>query len=467
MNVPGTNPSIGTQTNYYPNDQGARFVWYHDHAMGITRTNAYTGIASAFIITDLLESLLIKTGVLPDLGIPLIIQEKTFFDPASDPNYPISGANAGDLWYPWDYEKDSLPTGRWAYGPNEGMIPPALPLPGASCVPEFFADTTMVNGMPYPVLNVTDKRFRFRILNGSQARFWHLNLYVESATTRGEADTSKPGPAMFQIGTEGGFLPKVVKLPNGIPLPLDPADPTGNSANPAGPFNLLLAPAERADVIIDFKGWAGKSFILYSDSPSPFPMGDPRNDYFTGDPDHSATGDGTGGAPTTLAGFGPNTRTIMKIVVGAGTQDRVRTSTVLAELNAAFKAAFLAGEQPRLLYNNGRPFEPGPVPYTGPVTRKLTLNEDFDDYGRLIQRIGTTDQNGTNNQGLPTWSRNYVDPVTENPHAGTSDWEDFIQYLGSTPFTGQVTSRDCLECLIPRLNAMSTEHDLMRRGLLP
>ena len=80
------------------------------------------------------------------------------------------------------------------------------------------------------------------------------------------------------------------------------ADPSGNTANPAGPFNLLLAPAERADIIIDFKGWAGKTFILYSDAPSPFPGGDPRNDYFTGDTDHSATGDGTGGAPTTMPG---------------------------------------------------------------------------------------------------------------------------------------------------------------------
>ena len=56
MNVPGTNPPRGTATYYYPMDQSARFVWYHDHAMGITRTNAYAGIASALIITDNFES---------------------------------------------------------------------------------------------------------------------------------------------------------------------------------------------------------------------------------------------------------------------------------------------------------------------------------------------------------------------------------------------------------------------------
>ena len=77
-------------------------------------------------------------------------------------------------------------------------------------VPEFFADTTLVNGAPYPVLNVTDKTFRFRILNGSQARFWHLNLYVEDGTTP-EKPRPEPSPARpcIQIGTEGGFLPAV------------------------------------------------------------------------------------------------------------------------------------------------------------------------------------------------------------------------------------------------------------------
>jgi spore coat protein A len=167
---------------------------------------------------------------------------------------------AGDLWYPWEYEKDTLPAGkgRWAYGPDQ--TPPAAitgPLPTISVVPEFFADTALVNGAPYPTLNVTEGTFRFRLLNGSQARFWHLNLYEEGATS-GEADTTKPGPVMYQIGTEGGFLPAVATHPNGIPSPLDlVADPTGNTADPTKPFNLLLAPAERADVLIDFTGFGG------------------------------------------------------------------------------------------------------------------------------------------------------------------------------------------------------------------
>ena len=79
MNVPGTNPPAGTATYYYPMDQSARFVWYHDHAIGITRTNAYAGIASALLIIDDFEIYLVNNGLLPDLvGIPLVIQDKTF-----------------------------------------------------------------------------------------------------------------------------------------------------------------------------------------------------------------------------------------------------------------------------------------------------------------------------------------------------------------------------------------------------
>ena len=79
MNVPGTNLPAGTATYWYPMDQSARSVWYHDHAVGVTRTNAYAGIASALVLTDTFESGLISSGLLPDfVGIPLIIQDKTF-----------------------------------------------------------------------------------------------------------------------------------------------------------------------------------------------------------------------------------------------------------------------------------------------------------------------------------------------------------------------------------------------------
>ncbi len=442
MNVPGTNPPPGTATYYYPMDQSARFVWYHDHAMGITRTNAYAGIASALLIIDDFEIGLVGSGLLPDLvGIPLVIQDKTFVPSnilTQDPTW--QWGMESDLWYPHVYEFNSGPfpscpandKGRWDYGPCDGVPPAVLPsnsfytLPNPSVVAEGFLDTAMVNGAPYPVVSVPSKRVRFRMLNGSQARFYHLNLYPEDLSHPGEAKVGTAGPVMYQVGTEGGFLPAVAIHNNTTPIPL--IDP--DTANPDGPFNLLLAPAERADVVIDFNGVAaGKTFILYADAPAPFPGGDPRNDYFTGDPDFT----NAGGAPTTQPGHGPNTRTLMKIVATGGSGDIVDTPTWLGLLNTQLKNNFLTGNQPGLLYNNGSdPSIPGPVPYAGPVNRMLTLNEDFDNYGRLIQTLGTFTQNGLNNQGLPTWGRAYTDPSTENPTAGSTEVWQIMNLTGDT-----------------------------------
>jgi spore coat protein A len=423
-------------TYYYPNDQSARLVWYHDHAIGITRLNAYAGIASAYIVTDAFETFLLNQGLLPDLvGVPLVIQDKTFFDPASDPNYPVTGARPGDLWYPWDYEKDTDPIGRWAYGPDE--TPPAVipnpNLPPISAVPEFFADTAMVNGAPYPLLTVKEGTFRLRLLNGSQARFWHLNLYHENPVGSGEVtstltsygkpdlSTAIPGPIMYQVATEGGFLPAVAIHNNTTPIPLDLiGDPSGNSANPDGPFNLLLGPAERADILIDFSGLNGQSFILYNDAPGPFPGGDSRTDYFTGDPDQTAIG----GAPSTQPLKGPNTRTIMKIVVDNSKGITGGPFPNLAALNTALNQNFFGG-------NPVPPQQPIPLDPTGFTPLIKTLNEDFDDYGRLVQR-GGTEQSFTNNQGGTTFGMDYISQVTENPSAGETQVWDFYNNTGDT-----------------------------------
>jgi spore coat protein A len=453
MNVPGTDPPPGSATYYYPNDQSARFVWYHDHAMGITRTNAYAGIASALLITDDFEQSLITQGLLPGLGTPLVIQDKSFVPQhirKKDPTWRWGGP--ADLFYPHVYEVPPIPdfsttpftpgTGRWDHGPvaDPPMQSPAQPLPDPSVVPEAFLDTTLVNGGVYPMLAVTDHRVRLRVLNASQARFWHLNLYAEDPKTPGEADTGAPGPTLYQIGTEGGFLPQVVPLQNDHPMPfIQGQDYPVSNGDPTGPFNLLLAPAERADLLVDFSGLAGRTFILYSDAPAPFPSGDARNDYFTGDLDLTAFG----GAPSTVAGFGPNTRTVLRIVVGAGPQDAQGTAEVIAALDRQFAGAFQNGAQDPLLYHGATTNIPGPVPFTGQVARKLTLNEDFDARGRLIQRLGTTDNtnlttedgltiNGVDNQGLPTWGRSYEDAATENPQAGATEVWEIYNLTGDT-----------------------------------
>ena len=135
----------------------------------------------------------------------------------------------------------------------------------------------------------------------------------------GVPDPTLRGPAMIQIGTEGGILPGPVLHLN---------TPVGFEQNKRNIVvlnvlekTLFMAPAERADVIVDFSKFAGKTVILYNDSPAPVPASDPRYDFYTGNPDYSATAGASnqGGAPSTVAGFGPNTRTIVQFRVGPGT----------------------------------------------------------------------------------------------------------------------------------------------------
>jgi len=251
-----------------------------------------------------------------------------------------------------------------------------------------------------------------------------VNLYAEDSSNPGEANVSSPGPIMYQVGTEGGFLPQVAMHTNTTPIPLNGED----DANPDGPFNLLLAPAERADIVIDFNGVpAGSSFILYNDAPAPFPSGDAIYDYFTGDENQTSAG----GAPSTKLGFGPNTRTLLKIVVTSGVEDSVPTSTWLSEMNVQLKTNFLTGNQPGLLFNNGDPSVPA-FPFNGVADRMLTLNEDFDERGRLLQTMGTFTQNGVNNQGLPTWGLPYMSASTENPSAGAVEVWQIMNLTGDT-----------------------------------
>ena len=388
----------------YPNNQSARLLWYHDHAYGITRLNAYAGVASAYLITDDAETELVKSNILPGLGgafplgIPLIIQDKTFFDPGSDPGYPVSGATKGSLWYAHTYEGPPIPdmsipaacngTGRWDV---QGGTPPY-----PSLVAEFFADTMLVNGAPYPTLPVTPGRFRFRILNACQARFLNLQMYVKKdpksypdgldLRETGEWDNNGNkmlapgnalGPKMIQIGTEGGFLPQPVVL-NDPPKPIGfnhladfPDDPTAGNVNR---YNLLLAPAERADIIVDFRGFEGKTILLYTDAPAPFPSGDIRNDYYPGGPDLSCIG----GAKTPVAGEGPDTRIIMQFEVSStGSVQELTFDQTLEALTSALPIAFSATQPP--------------TPFTLAAPLFKTLNEDHDDYGRLRQRIGSPD----------------------------------------------------------------------------
>ena len=302
--------------------------------------------------------------------------------------------------------------GRWDYGPwfwppfnqaaglvngeipnpyydpvNAPWEPPLIPgTPNPSLVPEAFMDTMVVNGTVYPYTNVQPKAYRLRILNASNDRMLNLQMYTAdpaqssadavprpntevkmvpavphpatdltwpaSWPTDGRAggvpDPTAVGPSWIQIGTEGGFLPTPVDIPN------QPVTYNYNRRDivvlNVSDKSLFLGPAERADVIVDFSAYAGKTVILYQDAPTPVPAFDPRTDYYTGDPDQTSSG----GAPSTPAGYGPNTRTVMQFRVAAATPAAAYNETAL---RAAWPAAYRAAQEvpivPEAAYGQG------------------------------------------------------------------------------------------------------------------
>ena len=186
-----------------------------------------------------------------------------------------------------------------------------------------------------------------------------------------------------------------------------------------GPFNLLLAPAERADLIVDFSGVpSGARLILYNDAPAPFPSGDSRNDYYTGCPDQTSIG----GTPSTVAGKGPNTRTLMQIrmVPLAGAKDPLDFAATYSALQTALPAAYQASHVPygELDLDPNAP---------GVLFENKTLNEDFDEYGRLIQRVGTDNPIYSDSYG-----RNYADDPTEVYQDGQVVVWDMYNTTGDT-----------------------------------
>jgi FtsP/CotA-like multicopper oxidase with cupredoxin domain len=230
----------------------------------------------------------------------------------------------------------------------------------------------LVNGTVYPYMEVEPKPYRFRVLNAANDRFLNLQLYVaadkNSPTTAGTTgavpctgavpfanctevamvpisvnpanqyaltpsgipDATKAGPAWIQIGTEGGFLPAPVVVPQ-QPVGWNLNATTFNFGN-VNQHSLVLGSAERADVIVDFTAFAGQTLILYNDAPAAYPAGVSVYDYYTGD---GSQVDG-GGAPDTLPGFGPNTRTVMQIRVAAAATAPLNAQVTLANLNAVF-----------------------------------------------------------------------------------------------------------------------------------
>jgi spore coat protein A, manganese oxidase len=200
----------GSKAEYhYPNQQQAATLWYHDHALGITRLNVYAGLSGLYLLRDETErSLQLPSG---EHEIPLMIQDRSF-------------DKHGQLVYlPTFDDGSSPPPGHWA--------------------PEFFGDQPVVNGTLYPYLEVEPRPYRLRILNNANSRFFNLYLNLSPRPT----DVPRL-ITLEQIGTDGGFLPAPVTL-----------------------NKLLLGPAERADVIADFSNLNGETVTLSNDAKAPYP----------------------------------------------------------------------------------------------------------------------------------------------------------------------------------------------------
>ena len=276
-----------------------------------------------------------------------------FWPPATPPNGPIDNpyynmdpkgpdgtrGTADDFSTPLATPCSLDNPATWQYDVDPFCEPAQIPgTPNISVGMEQFNDTPLVNGTAYPTTTLDPKSYRFRILNAANDRFWNLSWYVadnngtpndptddvltEVALNASEVaaaqtdlnvvptpDTKKSpaGPSWIQIGTEGGFLPAPTVVPAQPTTWI--TDPTRFDVGNVDKHSLLLAPAERADVIVDFSKYAGKTLILYNDAPAAFPARVPSYDYFTGGPDT--------GAGVVLPGYGPNTRTVMQVKIAA------------------------------------------------------------------------------------------------------------------------------------------------------
>ncbi len=187
----------------YPNDQRATTMWYHDHTLGMTRLNVYAGPAGFYLLRR-------GPGDLPSAVLP---GPPRFGDPSGTRHYEIPLAiqdrsfnDDGSLFYP--DTREFFDDFQGPYIPD-GDVPPIWN-------PEFFANTMVVNGRTWPVLEVEPRRYRFRQLNGCNSRF--LLLKLASDLRSWPASTALP---MWMIGAEGGFLPEPVALDQVLMAPAE------------------------------------------------------------------------------------------------------------------------------------------------------------------------------------------------------------------------------------------------------
>lgn len=310
----------GKVRHTYPNTQPRGFLWYHDHALGITRLNVYAGLAAAYLINDPGDALDAALAAMPQ--IPLVIQDRMF--------YPTGDPGVLRLAYP----DAPAPAANWPQGQ------PSIPV-------EYFGDVIIVNGKAWPFVAIEPRRYRLRILNGCDSRILRLSL--------------NPSLPFLVLGMEGDHL-----AGNIAPVPLR---------------ELVLGPAERFDVIVDFAQARGKAVTMTNrGAKKPYPKGTP-----------------------------PNPRTdgqVMQFRVGG---------TAVSDPTPAPGTLVLDGTT-----------VPDPAPAT-PV-RSVLLFEAMDQYDRMVPLLGKVDPaSGTGTARL--WSD---EPPSEQPKQNVPEYWDIYNTTGDT-----------------------------------
>jgi spore coat protein A len=205
-------PGAGEAIYQYNNTQEPGTLWFHDHALGATRTNVYSGLEAFYFLRDASK----EPKNLPSgpYEIEMALQDRQF-DTHSQLFFP-DGSGA-------DVNTSNL------------NGPPTNPDVHPFWNPEFIGDVAVVNGAPWPFLEVEPRRYLFRLLDGSNARVFRLNF------------GSAP---VYQVGADDNYLE--------VPVRVD---------------RVFLAPAERAYVIVDFSNLRGETIAVTNDAPVPFPDG--------------------------------------------------------------------------------------------------------------------------------------------------------------------------------------------------
>ena len=321
----------GTAVFQYANAQPAATLWYHDHTLGMTRANVYAGPAGFYLLRGGDRDL--PQATMPRDDIPIAIQDRSF--------------NAdGSLFYPASREFFDDFAGPYI-GQGGSDVPPIWN-------PEFFGNTMVANGRTWPLLEVEQRRYRLRLLNGCNSRF----LILKWATNPGGTRPAQAALPFWQIGAEGGFLPRPVQL-----------------------GQLLMGPAERADVIVDFGDVpVGTELYLINEGPDePFGGGVPGTDFPAADP--------------------RTTGQVIKLVVGPRTGADTSTPPDNLDLPA-----------PRRL---GRARK----------TQRVSLNEEVSTVlagvGPIEADLGTLSK--VEHEGIPL---GWDEPITEKPREGATEiWE--------------------------------------------